>query len=912
MTSVSDRREERIGGRIPPHSIESEESVLGAILLSSDAANEVMDKLDPEDFYHPAHQSIYGAIRTLYNANQAIDAITVSEELRRVSALERVGGVSYLTRLLDVVPSASNVEYYAGIVEEHAKRRNLIRAGSSITDLAFRLDDQIVEVLDRAEQTVLGVAGRKSEGIQPIGPLFFSTLEELEALEARGSEVTGLTTGFRDLDRKLTGLHPANLMIVAARPAMGKCLLGSTRVLDSKTGALVPIRELVEDPDRRALAHVTAYDTASGRFETVAPTDGFDNGVRPVFRLRTRLGRELTATANHPLLTVDGWRRLDELAPGDEVAVPGRLDVFGVDCLPDAEVALLGLLIGDGTLTGTTPRITLADPVLVDDARRWAAALGADLRRSEDSITYRFVTRHVPQRVVADAGGVSSATVSLALAGDPRITDDTRERVRAAAELVGHHPRAGNPIATLLERHGIAGCTAHDKRVPGAVFRLPKEQIALFLSRLFATDGSAWVSGSIYRIEYSTVSEQLARDVQHLLLRFGVVAKLRRRMVSYDGGRRQAWDVSFQDPASVLAFCSEIGIASKEEAVERVRALAEARVGATAAWELLPMRVWDLVLAEKGARSWADVSEAAGRPRNHNWHVHRRRPSRRVLGEIARALGSASLEALASGDVVWDPVVAIEPAGRERTYDITVPGYQDFVADDVVVHNSALSLNIATNVAMERKPVAVFSLEMSKEEVAQRMLCSVARIDSMKLRTGQIGEAAWPRLTDAAGKLYDAPVYVDDSPVVTVTDIRAKCRRLKRKHGLELVVVDYLQLMQGSSKENRQQEIAEISRSLKNLARELDVPIIAVSQLNRNLESREDKRPRLGDLRESGSLEQDADIVLFIYRDEYYNEMSEKRGVAEVMVAKHRAGGTGTVEMTFMPEFTKFSDLGRD
>ena len=225
---------------------------------------------------------------------------------------------------------------------------------------------------------------------------------------------------------------------------------------------------------------------------------------------------------------------------------------------------------------------------------------------------------------------------------------------------------------------------------------------------------------------------------------------------------------------------------------------------------------------------------------------------------------------------------------------------------------SALTTNIATNVAMTGTPVAIFSLEMSKEEMAQRMLCSVARIDSMKLRTGQIGENAWPRLTDAAGSLFNAPVFVDGSAVATVTDIRAKCRRLKRAHGLGLIVVDYLQLMQGVARENRQQEIAEISRSLKNLARELELPVIAVSQLNRNLESREDKRPRLGDLRESGSLEQDADIVIFIYRDEYYNERSEKKGIAEVAVAKHRAGSTGIVEMTFMPEFTRFSDLGRD
>ncbi len=212
--------------RVPPHSVESEESVLGAMLMSTDAVNEVMDKLDADDFYVPAHRSIFGAIKLLFNTNQAIDAITVSEELRRQGELEKVGGVAYVTRLLDIVPSASNVDYYANIVEETSQRRHLIRAGSTITDLAMKLDDEIAEVLDRSEQTVLNVAGRKvGDGMHQIGPLFFSTLEELEALEGRGDEVTGLSTGFRDLDKKLTGLHPANLVIIAARPAMGKSAL---------------------------------------------------------------------------------------------------------------------------------------------------------------------------------------------------------------------------------------------------------------------------------------------------------------------------------------------------------------------------------------------------------------------------------------------------------------------------------------------------------------------------------------------------------------------------------------------------------------------------------------------------------------------------------------------------------------
>ncbi|MDH3462298.1 MAG: replicative DNA helicase, partial [Acidimicrobiia bacterium] len=225
---------------------------------------------------------------------------------------------------------------------------------------------------------------------------------------------------------------------------------------------------------------------------------------------------------------------------------------------------------------------------------------------------------------------------------------------------------------------------------------------------------------------------------------------------------------------------------------------------------------------------------------------------------------------------------------------------------------SSLTMNIATNAAIAGEAVAIFSLEMSKEEIVQRILSSVGKVDSMKLRSGQLGPL-WQRVVDAAGKMYQAPIFIDDSPIVTVTDIRAKCRRLKRRRGLSLIVVDYIQLMEASGRENRQQEIAQISRNLKNLARELDVPIIAVSQLNRSLESREDKRPRLADLRESGSIEQDADVVMFIYRDEYYNpENHESRGIAEVIVAKHRAGSTGPVRLTFQPEFTRFANLGRD
>jgi replicative DNA helicase len=208
-------------------------------------------------------------------------------------------------------------------------------------------------------------------------------------------------------------------------------------------------------------------------------------------------------------------------------------------------------------------------------------------------------------------------------------------------------------------------------------------------------------------------------------------------------------------------------------------------------------------------------------------------------------------------------------------------------------------------------PVALFTLEMSKAEVTQRLMCSEAKVESQRLRTGKLAAEDWPRLTAACDKLAKAPIYVDDTGSITMMEIRAKARRLKsREPSLGLIAVDYLQLMtSGSTAENRVQEVSQISRNLKVLARDLDVPILAMSQLSRAVEQRHDKRPILSDLRESGSIEQDSDLVLFIYRDEYYNEDSDQQGLAEVHLAKHRNGPTDSIKLSFLKRYAKFADL---
>ncbi len=280
-------------------------------------------------------------------------------------------------------------------------------------------------------------------------------------------------------------------------------------------------------------------------------------------------------------------------------------------------------------------------------------------------------------------------------------------------------------------------------------------------------------------------------------------------------------------------------------------------------------------------------------------------------------------------DVLVDTFTQLEQLYNQKQHITGVPtGFADLDFKTAGLHNSdliliaarpamgksAFALNIATNAAVRANvPVVIFSLEMSKEQMVNRILCSEAMVDSNKVRTGTIDDDEWAKLASASGQLSESNIFIDDTPGISIMEIRAKCRKLKLEKNIGLVVIDYLQLVQGSGKRSssREQEIAEISRSLKILAKEINVPVIALSQLSRAPEQRPDHRPMLADLRESGSIEQDADIVMFLYRDDYYNEDSEKKNIAEVILAKHRSGSTGTVELLWLSNYTKFASIDK-
>ena len=294
----------------------------------------------------------------------------------------------------------------------------------------------------------------------------------------------------------------------------------------------------------------------------------------------------------------------------------------------------------------------------------------------------------------------------------------------------------------------------------------------------------------------------------------------------------------------------------------------------------------------------------------------------KVIFDISEKKIKASFVAV--GDMIKDTLKTVEKLYERKEMVTGVPsGYEDLdrltaglqPADLIIVAGrpgmgkTAFALNIATNAAFSGVGTAVFSLEMAREQLVLRMLCCEARVNSSKVRSGYLGERDFPQLAKAAGRLHEAPIYVDDTPAISILELRAKARRLVRDRTkkIGLIVVDYLQLMRGmGAASNREQEISEISRSLKALAKELNVPVIALSQLNRRVEDRSDRRPMMSDLRESGAIEQDADVIMFIYRDEVYNKDENKKGIAEVIVAKQRNGPIDTVKLTFLNEYTRF------
>ena len=451
-------------GRVPPHNLQAEESVLGALLLSRDAIGVVGEAgLNVRDFYSPAHQHIFDSIRSLYSSSGPVDVVTVSDELRRHGLLDEVGGLERLNDLQNATPSVSGAEHYARIVMDTALLRRLIHTAGEITDLAFSEPDDVTKAVDQAESKMFEVAeDRVVDSTRPIQDLLNIAMDQLEENYERGDTITGAATGYDDLDELLSGLQASTLNIVGARPAMGKCVAWYTPMVDLETADVVTADELMRRASQRGSLRVQSIGD-DGRLAVSEVKVCLDDGVKDVFTLRTRSGREVTVTGAHPFLTPKGWRRLDEMVVGDDVAVPSTAGVFGDEDLPEAELDLLAIVLGDGCVAPGQTSATFSSELeeVRQVAEEAAVALGSGVR------------------LAGPAGNASTHRFST-----------------------GYRGGRPNPVMELLREHDMWGKDAHDKRVPDAVFRCSRTTVARFLNRLFATDGTAWVASAGYAADW--------------------------------------------------------------------------------------------------------------------------------------------------------------------------------------------------------------------------------------------------------------------------------------------------------------------------------------------------------------------------------------------------------------------------
>jgi replicative DNA helicase len=867
---VADTARDQMLERPLPNSAEAERAILGAIMLDNALVTQAIEQLRPEDFYVPSHRRIFLAMVALFERGSEINQILIAEELRRDGEIESVGGLSFITNLMHGLPHFVNIGQFSKIVRGKSTLRQLVKACNKITSEALEEEDEPEIILDHAEQAIFALADERTrQGFSHVKPIADAMLEHVQEMAGRSAMLTGLTTGFNELDTMLSGLQPSDLIVVAARPSMGKCLAFDSEILLSD-GSLSTIEQLYRDQSGRLLTLGADYQLRFTR-----PTDYIDDGIKPVYRVTTRLGRVIETTLSHPFLTIDGWQPLHGLRTGDRVAVPRILKVFGNVGMRECEVKLLAYLIGDGCITASSPRFVVGKPALQTDF----------------------------ERAVAEFGGVEAVPAKSA-----NRTFTLRVRRTKGNKL--------NALTVWLKKLNLYGCNSHTKFIPPEIFRLRRELIALFLNRLFATDGWAALPGSEQaQLGYASTSERLIRQVQHLLLRFGVVAPLKKRAVKYKEERRIAWQLDITDALSIKTFIDEIGIHGKEDALCAINGALNNRRYQTNR-DLIPVEIWRWIADLKGDESWGSPARRAGIKGHTNIHVGKRAPSRERLWALAAGLNSEVLRQLATSEVYWDKIVSIESVGRKQVYDLTIPETHNFVANDICVHNTALCLTLAQNAAIQAQAVVgIFSLEMSKESLVMRMLSSEGHVDAHRFRSGFLSRDEWARLAGALGTLAETKIFIDDTPGITVLEMRAKARRLAAEQKkLDLIIVDYLQLMSGSSRrtESRQQEVSQISRELKGLAKELNVPLIALSQLSRAPENRTDHRPQLADLRESGAIEQDADVVAFIYREEQYNRTEENAGIAEIIVAKQRNGPTGIAKLAFLKEFTRFENMWRE
>ncbi|MDI9975867.1 replicative DNA helicase [Rhodococcus sp. IEGM 1307] len=855
-------------GRQPPQDMAAEQSVLGGMLLSKDAIADVLEVLRPGDFYRPAHQSVYDVILDLYSRGEPADPVTVSAELDRRGELRRIGGAPYLVTLTQTVPTAANAGYYAEIVAEKAILRRLVDAGTRIVQYGYTGADgqDVAEVVDRAQAEIFEVTERRTtEDFVPLEELLQPTMDEIDSIASRGGISLGVPTGFVELDEITNGLHPGQMIIVAARPGVGKALALDTP-LATPTGWTtmgdVQVGDHLIDADGKPTRVVAATDIMVGR---------------PCYEVEFSDGTVLVADEQHQWLTetrasrrsaqqaATGYNRYKNQGTFAEVRttteIAATLRCSTVDArvnhsvtnakpleLPAQDLLVppyaLGAWLGDGT--SAAAQITCADPeiIMLIEAEGLVAVPSTTAK-------LRYSLQLAPEAPTAPRDCVVCGesfvpftsqvrTCGQSCGGKARFMSDP-----VPAPTCAHcgGPSIGlrlcqtcrNEVGTLQARLRTLGVLGN-KHIPVQYLRGSELQRRWVLAGLLDTDGTVTAGGSV---QFSVTSERLVRDAQELIVSLGYRCQMSTKKVR---GRTEASSTAY-----TLTFATD--------------------------------------------------DEVFGLPRKALLHKERRASSSTVRSDSRFITDVRKVDSVPVRCVEVDNADHLYLAGRAM----------------VPTHNSTLGMDFLRSCSVKHGMASVmFSLEMSKTEIVMRLLSAEAKIKLGDMRSGKMTDDDWTKLARRMSEISEAPLFIDDSPNLTMMEIRAKARRLKQKHDIKLIVIDYLQLMSSGKKvESRQQEVSEFSRSLKLLAKELEVPVVAICQLNRGPEQRQDKRPQVADLRESGSLEQDADMVILLYRPDATERDDPRGGEADLILGKHRNGPTATITVAHQLHLSKFVDMAR-
>jgi replicative DNA helicase len=851
--------------RQPPQDVAAEQSVLGGMLLSKDAIADVVEVLHGNDFYRPAHQVIYDCILDLYGRGEPADAITVAAELNRTDQLSKMGGAVYLHTLIQSTPTAANAGYYAQIVAEQATLRRLVEAGTRVVQLGYGAAGgrgDVDDIVDRAQQEIYDVTEKRmSEDYSRLEDILQPTMDELDAIASRGGVSRGVPTGIRDLDELTNGLQAGQMIVIAARPGVGKALALDTPIATPSgwtTMGEVRVGEQVLGSDGRPTTVVAATDVMSGR---------------PCYEVHFSDGSVVVADAQHQWLTetrTSSWsaqeaasgctgaraqrvvaavRTTEEIARTLRCATKdARLNHSVTNAapleLPEADLPIppyaLGVWLGDGT--SAAAQYTSADPEIA----MYIEAEG--LVVVPTNVDRRYALRLPARSGVKERPCPICGEVFVPKTSQVQTCGRTCGgvlRARGGVGLQATCPDCGGPSAGLAQcqacrnEHGTVQALLRtlavlgNKHIPVQYLRGSVAQRRALLAGLLDADGTVTPSGVV---QFSVTSRRLAEDTAELIASLGHRVRMTTKRVR---GRSEASSTAF-----TLTFSTDDEVFRLERKKVRHK--------------------------ERGARTFT-----------------------------------------ARGTRFITDVRAI-PSVPVRCIQVDAPDHLFLAGRSFIpTHNSTLGLDIARSASVKHHmATCIFSLEMSKHEITMRLLSAEAKVPLHHMRAGTLSDEDWSKLARRMGEVADAPLYVDDSPNMTMMEIRAKARRLKQRNDLKLVVIDYLQLMtSGKRVESRQQEVSEFSRALKLLAKELEVPVIAMSQLNRGSEQRQDKKPMLSDLRESGSIEQDADMVMMIHREDMYEKESPRAGEADIMLVKHRNGPTANVTVAFQGHYSRFVDM---